>query len=661
VWIDKGVVGWPRVSQHKQRVVIATAGHVDHGKAALMRALTGSDTDRLPDEKRRGISIELGFAELPGTGISFIDVPGHRKLVHAMVAGVGGVDAVLLVVAADDGVMPQTLEHLHICSLLGIDHVIVALSKCDLVDNEMLELAASDVQDALAALGLPLTRMVHTSAETSQGIEELEGALVELAAALPRHQASARLWLPIDRVFSVRGAGTVVTGTLTRGRILAGEELFVAGERGVTASAVRALEIHGSPVEQASAPTRVAVNLARVDAKDVRRGDVVTADSALCRSDSLDISLRALPGCERDLGDRSPVQVYIGTARTGGRVTALGEGLAHLALDHPLPCEGGVGVVLRGFRATREHGAVLGGGRVLDAAAPRPPRRNKARARELRARTLEAVQSGALGEALTGLMQITAPRPIDAADVERRLGLAPGRVTRTLGGTANKSGAVALDGGALWTTAGALDGLVGVLLARVQSFHESQPHESGQSLETLRAELARHAGREVAELCLRRAVGSGRLLELDGGLGCLPGFAERSAPVAQKSAAQLYEAIDGAGLQGVSETALVATNGEPPEATRAALGRLAKSGSARRLAGLWFSERHLEALRDRLSAYFETQATLGVPAFKELAGVSRKQAIPLLEQLDREGTTRRQGDERVLGASARRRQQKSTH
>ncbi len=639
----------------EQRVVIATAGHVDHGKTALMRALTGTDTDRLPDEKRRGISIELGFAELDDSGISFIDVPGHRKLVHAMIAGVGGVDAVLLVVAADDGVMPQTLEHLHVCSLLGIERVIVALSKCDLVDDEMLELAEGDVRETLAALGLPAPRLVRTSAETGLGVEELRAALVELSTAVPRHPGSARLWLPVDRVFSIRGAGTVVTGTLTRGQLSTGQELFVAGESGIAAALCRGLEIHGRAVEHAAAPTRVAVNLARLGVADVRRGDVLTADPALCRSRGLDISLATLPGSERDLADGSPVQVHMGTARAGGRITTLGEGLAHLALERPLPCEGGVGVVLRGFRTTREHGAVLGGGRVLDAAAPRPPKRRQAGARKLRTDALEALRAGELADALEGLMRIAAPRPVASADIERRLGLQPGSVARALGGRNEKRGAVSLDGGALWTTTEALDGLQGELLERVRVFHDSQPHETGMSLETLREQLARRAGRDVAELCIERAVKAGQLLELQGGLACLPDFAESSAAAAEQSASELYSAIDDAGLTGVSETALIATNDGPAEATRASLSRLGRSGAARRLGGLWFSERHLDALRDKLAGYFQTHATLGVPAFKELCGVSRKQAIPLLEQLDREGTTRRQGDERVLGAAGRQR------
>ncbi len=245
--------------------VIATAGHVDHGKTSLIRALTGTDTDRLPDEKRRGISIELGFAELPDAGISFIDVPGHKKLVHAMIAGVGGVDGVLLCVAADDGVMPQTREHLHICKLLDIRRAVVALTKADLVDDEMLELAEADARSTLEELGIEAIGVVRTAVTDGRGLPELGALLGQLSAATPPRGASQRAWLPVDRVFSVKGAGTVATGTLTRGSLTLGAPVFVATARGVRESACRGLEVHGRSVGAATAPCRAAVNLARLE------------------------------------------------------------------------------------------------------------------------------------------------------------------------------------------------------------------------------------------------------------------------------------------------------------------------------------------------------------------------------------------------------------
>jgi selenocysteine-specific elongation factor len=632
------------------RVVIATAGHVDHGKTALIRALTGTDTDRLPDEKRRGISIELGFAELAGTGISFIDVPGHHKLVHAMIAGVGGVDGVLLVVAADDGVMPQTREHLAVCVLSGIERVVVALTKVDLVDAETLELAEADVRATLETLGLEPLAIVPVSAPQVRGLDELRRALEALQASVPPRASSARVWLAVDRVFSVKGAGTVVTGTLTRGSVRVGQTLFVTGEHGTLEVVARSLEIHGRAVELASAPTRLAVNLARVEVADVHRGDVLSADPELCRARALDVALGVLPGAERSLERRKPVTVHVGTARATARAVRLDDAIAHLKLDAALPAEGGAGVVLRGFRATREHGAVLGGGRILDANAARLPRHSSAAWRR-RLEALTALAQGDVARALELELELRAPRPVSAEDLERRFGLEPGRV-RELFERGRISGAVGLAEG-LWIGEAALEKLEAALVKRLALHHAERPHEAGASRETLRAWLGERAGRAAAERAIEQAVGRGAACELAQGLLCLPSFASSAAPGAQKSAGRLLEALDTAELEGVSEAALVARTGERPEVVHATLGRLAAAGRVRRLSGMWFSEERLEALRVRVREYFSSHASLSVPDFKELAGVSRKQAIPLLEQLDREGTTRRQGNERVAGVPGR--------
>ena len=641
------------VSAPLKRTVFATAGHVDHGKTSLIRALTGTDTDRLPDEKRRGISIELGFAQLGP--ISFIDVPGHHKLVHAMIAGVGGVDAALLVVAADDGVMPQTREHLWVCSLLGVERVVVALTKCDLVDEETQELAEADIESTLEGMGIRAEALVRTSAQTGQGLELLKEALHELAEGVTPRADSARVWLPIDRVFTIKGAGTVVTGTLTRGRLRVGETLYVAGEDDSVETSCRGLEIHGESVQEAPAPTRVAVNLARVGRSDLARGGVISRDPKLWRTRRMDVALRALPGTEKALKHRSPVVVHVGTARSNGRIVHLGEGLAHLSLEHPLPCQGGVGFVLRGFSSTREYGRVVGGGRVLDAGAPKLARRRERELWDRRARALEAVRKGEITAALAELIELGAPRPIDAADVERRLGLEPGEVMRLLGGKKKKGtpAAISLADGAEWTSAKAIERLTAELVAWLERYHAEHPHELGASLATVRAALARRAGPAAAQLALDRALRAGTVRSEEQGLACLAEFAERSGPRAQQAADSVLEVLSSEGLTGVSDAALEKKTGESPELLRGALTRLQGSGQARRLGGMWFAEAQLEALRDKVRDHFRENATLSVPTFKDLAGVSRKQAIPLLEQLDREGTTRRQGDDRVAGAKTR--------
>ncbi|MCC6666390.1 MAG: selenocysteine-specific translation elongation factor [Polyangiaceae bacterium] len=633
-----------------RRVVIATAGHVDHGKTSLIRALTGTDTDRLPDEKRRGISIELGFAELPDAGISFIDVPGHKKLVHAMIAGVGGVDGVLVCVAADDGVMPQTREHLHICKLLDIRSAVVAITKADLVDDEMLELAEADVRSTLEALGIEPSAVVRTAVTDGRGLPELRSALGALAAATPPRGASRRAWLPLDRVFSVKGAGTVVTGTLTRGSLTLGAPVYVATARGVRESACRGLEVHGRSVAAAEAPCRVAVNLARLEVGDVARGDVLTLEPELPLTARLDARLTAVAGAERALDDGSPVTVHVGTTRVGARIVRIGADLFQLALDEPIPCQGGVGIVLRGFRATREHGAVLAGGRVLDALAPPLPKRRDAAGRELRAATLGRVAAGDWAVALGGLMEISAPRPIFGPEIERRFGLEPGDIARWLTGKKRKgpADALALPNEA-YTLPRAIEALTADLTRLLEHHHATHADEPGMSLETLRTRLVARAGREVSDLVVDRAVKSGLVL-VSAGVIALVSFATTQGPEARRTAERVLELIDTAGLEGVPEGAVASrVPGERPESVKSALARLMSEGRARRLTGLWFAERHLDDLRRKVAAHFAEHSVISVPAFKDLAGVSRKQAIPLLEQLDREGTTRRQGDDRVAG------------
>ena len=632
-------------------MVLATAGHVDHGKTSLIRALTGTDTDRLPDEKRRGISIELGFAELADAGISFIDVPGHRKLVHAMIAGVGGVDGVLLCVAADDGVMPQTREHLHICTLLGIRRVVVALTKADLVDAEMLELAVMDVRTTLEALGLEATTVVPTDALSGRGLDELRAALGELARSAADRGASGRLWLPVDRVFTVKGAGTVVTGTLTRGALKLGATVFVAGPRGIHESVCRGLEVHGKQVETITAPSRVAVNLARLEVDEVGRGDIVTLEPQLPLSTRLDAHLTLLPGADSALGNGSPVIVHLGTTRRSARVTRIGEGLFHLRLEEPLPCQGGIGIVLRGFKSTREHGAVLAGGRVLDARSPPLPKRKDTSGWQLRATTLANVAQGDWAAALGGLMTLAAPRPIFGPDVERRFGLEPGDLARWLTGKKRRgpADALALSNDA-YTVPATLDVLVSELVSELGRHHEAHPDQPGLSLETLRTRLAARAGREVTDVALERATKSGQT-QVAAGVICLQSFATLAGPQARESRDRVLEVLDAAALEGSSE-AVIAERCPTlsPESLKHALAGLSSETRARRLGGLWFAERHLDALRLKIGEFFAGQAVMSVPEFKDLAGVSRKQAIPLLEQLDREGTTRRQGDDRVRGA-----------
>jgi selenocysteine-specific elongation factor len=335
-------------------LTVGTAGHIDHGKTALVEALTGKNTDRLPEEHERGISIDLGYAplELPdGTSLSVVDVPGHERFVRTMVAGATGIDLFLLVVDAGEGARPQTHEHLAILRLLGIENGVVALTKADAVDADTLELARVEAEELVAR-----APVVATSARTGVGLDELRAALAEVAGRVARHDADGPARLHVDRSFTLRGIGTVATGTLWSGTIGDGDELRV--EPGGRAVRVRSVQVHDRPVERAEAGQRVAVSLPGVERQEVRRGDVLVTPGTARPSFRLDVALEPL-------GEIPPrVMLHHGTAETSARVARAGDRFAQLRLSRPV-------VAARGDRVVLRTGTTVGGGVVLDANPPR--------------------------------------------------------------------------------------------------------------------------------------------------------------------------------------------------------------------------------------------------------------------------------------------------
>src|SRR5688572_21404169 len=357
-------------------MIIGTAGHIDHGKTSLVRALTGVDTDRLPEEKRRGITIELGFAplELDDIGtVGIVDVPGHEAFVRTMVAGATGIDVALLVIAADEGVMPQTREHLSILTLLGTRGGVVALTKCDLVDEDWLALVTADVVEAVRGTPLADAPVVRTSSATGAGLEELRYALGVAISAIPARHADDAFRMPIDRAFSVRGTGTVVTGTVWEGAVSPGDTLVVQ-PAGRTVR-VRGVQAHGADISRALPGTRTAIALTGVDTADVARGGWLCADAGWPATTLMRAEISLLDDADHGLGPREWVRLHLGTADVGARVVASGGALqpgdlraARVVLQEPVLARAGDRLVLR--RASPS--ATIGGGVVVD---PLPPRR----------------------------------------------------------------------------------------------------------------------------------------------------------------------------------------------------------------------------------------------------------------------------------------------
>jgi selenocysteine-specific elongation factor len=403
-------------------IVVGTAGHIDHGKTALVKALTGVDTDRLPVEKQRGITTELGFAPL-APGIALIDVPGHERFVKSMVAGATGIDVVIMVIAADEGTMPQTREHLAICDLLGVQRGVIALTKCDLVDAETLALALDDVRGAVAGTFLAGAEMIPVSVKTGVGLEELRAALTRAIASAAMRPNTGVFRLAIDRVFTVKGFGTIVTGTVLGGGVRTGDELHVIPS-GLRAR-VRGLESHGVAVERASAGERCAINLGGVAVDDLARGETLVHPDQVLGSHILDVELRYLATAEQPLPKRSKVLFHHGTAQVLATLNLLGEpiapgttALAQIRIDRetPLAALPGDHFLVRGFHSSPHHGATIGGGTIVRVLAPKAKRSH--------AEVVAAIAAARLDQRIVLDVRASSTTGLTAAALTQRTGVA---------------------------------------------------------------------------------------------------------------------------------------------------------------------------------------------------------------------------------------------
>jgi selenocysteine-specific elongation factor len=645
-----------------RRFVLGTAGHVDHGKTSLVRALTGVDTDRLPEEKRRGITIELGFAPWSlggGMEVSLIDVPGHRKLVHAMIAGAIGMELVLLVVAADEGVMPQTREHVAACELLGVRRAVVAVTKLDRVGREVAELAGDEARELLGDRWE--IEVVCCSARTGEGVDAVRDAVQRALAKLPPPRPGTRARLSVDRVFSVKGAGTVVTGTLIEGKIALGAPLFLVGEAGAQPTAARGLHVHDHAVTLAEAPTRLAVNLANLPLEAVHRGDVVTDDKFARPTRALDVLLHA----EETIRRGASAQVYVGTARSAGRIDLLrdatrggaeapaeapakGQVLARLRLSKPMVVLGGDRFVLRGSDVDGPAGAVLGGGEVLDADPP------KRRPKQPRGLVAAALAKGDAQGVVRALCDEAAPRPFPFGAIASRFTLPAAEIRRAADALVGK-GELTLIKGFGWLASPQLLDLAATARRLVADHHRKAPLDRGLALETLRQKLAEIAGpeavAEVVKLAGTKTPGvSGEPLSIGGDVALLASFG--AAPVRADLAGALAaaeRAVREAALKGMTEFGVKEATGATPKEVKAILARLVRDGVAVHTGELWFSRTAVDELRARVVAHLGRTPRLTIAEFKEMSGLGRKQVIVLLEQFDREGTTRRDGDDRLPG------------
>ncbi len=629
-------------------VVVGTAGHIDHGKTSLVKALTGTDTDRLPEEKARGITIDLGFAFLEEPGgltIEIVDVPGHERFVRNMLAGVGGIDLAMLVIAADEGVMPQTREHLAICSLLKIKAGLIALTKADLVEADWLELVKEDVAGVVHGTFLEGAPILPVSAKTGHGLDVLRAALRSLAASVPPRGTDQLPRLPIDRVFTVRGFGTVVTGTLTAGTLAADDRVEVY-PRGAEAK-IRGLQAHGHSVTSARAGQRTAVNLQGLERAALTRGDVVGLPGTLVPSMLVDGTLELLPDAPRPVKTRARVRFHVGTSEIMARAILLdraelapGEtAYARFRLEAPLVARPADRFVVRSYSPV----VTIGGGTLLDVDPPRFKRKGPALVEHLM-----VLQTGSPEVVLEEHIRHVGAGGVRLTTLSGRVSFGPARLRELLEKLQAAGRVIAVDRD-WFIHPDSFARLRGLLLDELAVFHRASPLKSGMSREELRGR-AGAADERVFGFLLSSLDAEGTV-KADRDKVRLASHEVRLSPEQQR----IVDALEGEFSR--AEAA-------PPSAEEA-LGRagvagddehelfqlLVQSGKLVRVKdSLFFHARALESIQGKLVALLRERKEIGPSDIKDLLGISRKYAIPLLEFFDQRRITARVGERRILRA-----------
>ena len=630
-----------------KHVIVGTAGHIDHGKSALVEALTGTNPDRLEEEKRRGITIDLGFAflELGDVRVGFVDVPGHERFVRNMLAGVSGIDLVVLVIAADESIKPQTREHFDICRLLAIPRGLVVLTKADLVEPDVLGLVRLEVEEFLRGSFLEGAPMLAASARTGHGLDELKQGLARVAQEVPPKDSSRYFRLPIDRAFAMKGFGTVVTGTLVSGGVRPEDEveLFPSRRR----VRVRGVQSGGHMIERAVAGQRTALNLAGVELRELQRGMVLASPGRFQSTSRVDARLELLPSA-RKLKNRSRGHFHQGTAETVAEVILLERGelgpgeaaFAQLHLAEPVLVLPGDRFILRQFSPV----ITIGGGVVLDALAPRHRQRD--------AHVVPYLQAALRGsrEEILQAMLAAVPGGLEMAQIVARTGWLEAEVSDATDRLA-RAGALRIIGQQPLVVAASqsLEDCAARILADVEAFHRANPLVEGLSREDLRTRIAPGEREELFRAALEDLAAAKRVT-LSGDLVKRAGHEIALRPEEARAREQIEQAFARAGLAVPAVKEVLAKL--PVDASRARKLMhlmLREQVLIKVTEELIFHRSAIEQLRRLLAEQKKRSGErLAIAAFKELTGVSRKYAIPLLEYLDRERVTRRVGDERVI-------------
>jgi selenocysteine-specific elongation factor len=636
-----------------KHIIVGTAGHIDHGKTELVKALTGINTDRLKEEQERGITIDIGFAFLTvgKTRFGFVDVPGHERFVKNMLAGVHGIDLVILVVAADESIMPQTREHFDICRLLDVKSGLVAISKVDLVDDELLELVREEVSDFVKGSFLGSAPIVPVSARTGQGLDELKRTLAELAETVQEKNLNALPRLPIDRVFSMRGFGTVVTGTLVAGQLSEGDSVDVLPSD--LRASVRGLQVHNAPVKTAAAGERTAVNLQGVGVDQLQRGDVLVPAGRFQATSMLDARLNLLPSSPQPVRNRMRVRLHLGTTEILARVILLDRdelppgdtGLVQFRLEAPAFALPGDRYIIRRYSPQ----VTIGGGLILDAF---PKKHGTFRPELERSRSLidplSRLENGETAGRLMAWTQQAGRHGLSINDLAARSGLSDAELERAVADLLTKRQLVDVAAKVRhFITAETRAALQTQMKGLLEQFHQANPLAEGMSREELRQRLLPEVRSEVSSAVINLLAQDG-LFKAERDWVALASHQVTLSTGEAQAHERLLKIFADAGYQPPPLEEAAERLGIDLALARKLLHLLVMRRQLVRLGELIFAAEHLKALAEKVRALKSTTAKLDVATFKDFTGVTRKYAIPLLEYLDRQGVTRRVGNDRVI-------------
>jgi len=630
-------------------IIVGTAGHIDHGKTSLVRILTGIDTDRLKEEKERGITIELGFAPLTlpsGLRMGLVDVPGHERFVKNMVAGATGIDLVLLVIAADEGVMPQTREHLDICQLLGVRGGLVALTKTDMVDREWVEMVSEEIREYMSSTFLGNAPIIPFSSVTGEGREDLLEALEKMAADIPPRSGAGIFRLPVDRVFTMKGFGTVVTGTLISGTVSAGEEVtFLPGDK---SGRLRGIQVHGELVETSSAGTRTALNIQGLDRDEIHRGQTAVRTGSMKPSLMLDVRMSLLPSAPRPLKNRDRLRFHLYTREVMARAIILDgeqlepgqEGTVQLRLEGPVVALPGDRFVVRSYSPM----TTIGGGGILDP-LPGKHRRNRPPVLD----QLVRLRSEDPSERIMALLDEASDIGLPALELGIRTGLGTSMAVKLLDELAGKGTVVVsrIGDNVLAYSTEAFEKIRSRLIRSVEKFHQANPARSGIGREELRMRVAKQLPDRPYRNLLAALAQQGEIV-LEGDTVSLGSHEASLTPQQETVAARVSNVLKPKGLSSPFVAELAEELRTPAAELKTVLNLMADRGDLVRIKDDYFITKAAhESLVEDLEAYFQTKKEMALPDFRQIVNTTRKWMIPLLEYLDRIQFTLRKGDVRI--------------